>query len=185
MKRNKVLLLSLVVLVVLGLGGGNLLSQEKVTLRILGIGGWHPSELAIKLAPEFNKYAEENLGYSVEILGDFAPFTALYEKAASALAAHSDAYDIIISDSQWLGAFSTGGHIVQLNDIIEADPNFKAAVEDMYPEHRVAYMTYPDGSDQYWGLPQEGDDLVLYIRKDLLEDPTEQANFNPAGNPRL
>jgi len=177
MRKGKILVFSLVILIILSLGGGSLLSQEKVTLRILGIGGWYPSELAIKLAPQFNKYAEENLGYSAEILADYAPFTALYEKAASALAAHSDAYDIIISDSQWLGAFSTGGHIIQLNDIIESDSGFKAAVEGMYPEHRASYMTYPDGSDQYWGLPQEGDDLVLYVRKDLLEDPTERANF--------
>lgn len=153
------------------------LAQEKVTLRILGIGGWYPSELALKLAPLFNEYAEKNLGYSVDIKADFAPFTALYEKAAAAFAAHSDAYDIVIVDSQWLGAFSTGGHIMQLNELIESDPKLKEAVENMYPEHRAAYMTYPDGSDQYWGLPQEGDDLVLYVRKDLLEDPTERANF--------
>lgn len=50
-------------------------------------------------------------------------------------------------------------------------------MESLYPEHRAAYITYPDGSDQYWSLLQEGDDLVLYVRKDLLEDSTERVNL--------
>ncbi|HHY45791.1 MAG TPA: extracellular solute-binding protein [Firmicutes bacterium] len=152
-------------------------AEEEVTLRILGIGGWTPSELAVKMGPLFSKYAEEKLGYKANVVADFAPFTSLYEKAASAFAAKSSQYDIIISDSQWLGAFATGGHILKLNDIIEKDPALSKIVKDIYPQHIASYMTYPDGSDEWWGLPQEGDDLVLYVRKDLLNDPKEQAAF--------
>ncbi|MBO8127554.1 MAG: extracellular solute-binding protein [Firmicutes bacterium] len=169
--------LVLILALMLGLAVSVDAQKKHVTLSILGIGGWTPSELAVKMAPLFSEYAEKNLGYTVDIVGDWAPFTSLYEKAASAFAAKSDAYDIIISDSQWLGAFAEGGHIIQLNEIIESEPLLKKAVEDMYETHRAAYMTYPDGSDKWWGLPQEGDDLVLYVRKDLLNDPKEQTAF--------
>jgi len=147
------------------------------TLNLLGISGWTPSELALKMAPAFEEYAREKLGYEVRVTADFAPFTALYEKAAAALAARSSQYDIIISDSQWLGAFAEPGHLIQLNEFFETDPVFKSILESMYPEHITAYMPYPDHSDTYWGFPQVGDNLVMYVRKDLLEDPKEQADF--------
>ncbi|MBA7634486.1 hypothetical protein ES703_42071 [subsurface metagenome] len=152
------------------------LAQE-VTLTIIAASGWTPCEVGKKLTPEFTKYAEEKLGYPVKIVWDLVPFANWYEKAAMALASHSTQYDIIFSDSQWLGTFSYGKHIVKLNDFIEKDPELKAIVEDFYQEHRDAYMSYPYGTPNYWGLPMEGDDLVLYVRSDLLNDSTERANF--------
>ena len=150
------------------------------TLNLLGISGWTPSELALKMAPAFEEYAREKLGYEVRVTADFAPFTALYEKAAAALAARSSQYDIIISDSQWLGAFAEPGHLIQLNEFFETDPVFKSILETMYPEHITAYMPYPDHSDTYWGFPQVGDNLVMYVRKDLLEDPRNGATSRPS-----
>ena len=38
-------------------------------------------------------------------------------------------------------------------------------------------MTYPDGSDDFWGLPFEGDIIVLYVRKDMLENALDQSRF--------
>lgn len=125
--------LVLILALMLGLAVSVDAQKKHVTLSILGIGGWTPSELAVKMAPLFSEYAEKNLGYTVDIVGDWAPFTSLYEKAASAFAAKSDAYDIIISDSQWLGAFAEGGHIIQLNEIIESEPLLKKAVERLDP----------------------------------------------------
>ena len=38
-------------------------------------------------------------------------------------------------------------------------------------------MTYPLGSENYWGFPLEGDTMVLYVRKDKLLDPAERKAF--------
>jgi multiple sugar transport system substrate-binding protein len=152
------------------------LSQQKVTLKIAGVAGWTPCDpVGISLTPMFKEYSKQKLGYEVDVVWDLIPLNAWYDKEATALAAHSSEYDILFMDSQWLGAFST--HLVKLNKLIEEDPHLKAVVESFYPQHRDAYMTYPYGTPNYWGLPMEGDDLVMYIREDLLNDPQERANF--------
>jgi multiple sugar transport system substrate-binding protein len=46
-------------------------------------------------------------------------------------------------------------------------------------------MRYPDGSNDIWGLPQEGDTMALYVRKDLVEDPKEQEAFQAKYNMKL
>ncbi len=94
-------------------------------MKSLGIGGWFPSALGVEMAPLFNEYAKENYGYNVEFSLEEAPFETLYQKAASSLATKSDEYNIIVSDSQWIGGFAEPGWIVKLNDIIEDNPELK------------------------------------------------------------
>ncbi|MFN8451772.1 MAG: extracellular solute-binding protein [Anaerolineae bacterium] len=103
------------------------------------------------------------------------PFSALFQKGATSLATHSQEYNIIIADSQWLGAFAEAGWIVKLSDLFDQYPQFDLEVYD--PVVRSTYQTYPDGSDEIWGLPQEADVIVLFVRKDLLLDPDERAAF--------
>ncbi|MBA7575673.1 hypothetical protein ES708_17506 [subsurface metagenome] len=68
------------------------------------------------------------------------------------------------------------GWIVSLNDIIKKTPEL-SSIEWADPIVQKSYMTYPDGSDQLWGMCEEGDVLVLYVRKDMLEDPDNQQAF--------
>ena len=67
-------------------------------------------------------YAKDKYGYDVSFSFADAPFGTLFQKAATSLATRSQEYNIIISDSQWLGALATPGWIVQLNDIIAKNP---------------------------------------------------------------
>ena len=152
------------------------LKGKKIEMKILGIGGWFPSSLGVEMAPLFNDYAKKNYGYEVSFSLDEAPFETLYQKAASSLATKSDEYNIIISDSQWLGAFAKPGWIVKLNDIIDKTPELKAIkwYNDVVSD---TYMNYPQGTKALYGFPQEGDVMVLYVRKDMVEDPKEQAAF--------
>ena len=39
------------------------------------------------------------------------------------------------------------------------------------------YQVYPDGSGIRWGFPQMPDTQGVFMRKDMLEDPAEQAAF--------
>lgn len=148
---------------------------KPVDMTILGIGGWVPSRLGVDMSPLFAEYAKENYGYEVSFSFEEAPFSALFQKAAASLATRSQEYNLIISDSQWLGAFSEPGWIVNINDLIEENPELD--IEWYDPVVKNTYMVYPDGTDQLWGFPEEGDVIVLYVRQDLFGDTRERRNF--------
>lgn len=151
------------------------LKGQKIEMAIVGIGGWLPSRLGVDMSPLFAEYAKKNYGYDVTFTFQEAPFSALFQKAAASLATKSQEYNLIVSDSQWLGAFAEPGWIVKLNDVIKENPELNI---EWYDKVVVdTYMTYPDGTDQLWGLPQEGDVIVLFVRKDLFSDPKEMAAF--------
>lgn len=151
------------------------LKGKKIEMAILGIGGWPPSKLGVTLGQDlFVPYAKQTYGYDVSFTLEESPFDQLFQKAAASLATRSAEYNIIVSDSQWLGAFATAKWIVQVNDLIAKNP----ALNIQYPDViRDAYQTYPVGSKDLWGFPQEGDVIALYVRKDLFSDATEQQNF--------
>lgn len=152
------------------------LKGQTIDMSILGIGGWLPSSLGVTMAQElFAPYALENYGYTVNFSFQEAPFSALFQKAATSLATRSQEYNIIVSDSQWLGAFAEPGWIIKISDLFAEHPEFDLEVYD--PVARSTYQVYPDGSDDIWGLPQEGDVIVLFVRKDLLLNPDERAAF--------
>lgn len=153
------------------------LKGQTIDMAILGIGGWLPSSLGVTMAQElFAPYALENYGYTVNFTFQEAPFSALFQKAATSLATRSQEYNIIVSDSQWLGAFAEPGWIVKISDLFAEHPEFDLEVYD--PVARTTYQVYPDGSNDIWGLPQEGDVIVLFVNKELLLNPDERAAFN-------
>lgn len=151
------------------------LAGQSIEMNILGIAGWLPSSLGVDMSPLFADFAKEKYGYDVRFNFAEAPFADLFQKAATSLATRSQEYNIIISDSQWLGALAQPGWIVQLNDIIAQNPELQ--IEWFSPIVVDTYMTYPDGSDSRYGLPQEGDTIALFLRKDMLDDPAEQSAF--------
>lgn len=161
------------------------LAGQSIDMSILGIGGWLPSSLGAEMANElFAPYAKEHYGYSVNFTFTGSPFDSLFQSAAASLATHSNEYNIIISDSQWLGALSTPGWIVDIDQLISKGipemgiaPQPGLNIAPFTPVVRNTYQVFPDGSDEIWGLPEEGDVQVLFVRKDLLLDPKERAAF--------
>ncbi len=159
------------------------LAGKKIDMNILGIAGWLPSSLGVKMSPLFADYVKQRYGYDVSFGFAEAPFSDLFQKAATSLATKSQEYNIIISDSQWLGALAKPGWILKLNDIITKNKGLQL---EWYSQTVIdTYMRYPDGSQDIWGLPQEGDTKALYVRKDLVEDPKEQAAFQAKYNMKL
>jgi multiple sugar transport system substrate-binding protein len=149
--------------------------KKPVKMSIVGIGGWLPSRLGVDMSPLFAEYAKKKYGYEVSFTFAEAPFSALFQKAAASLATRSQEYNLIIVDSQWLGALAEPGWIVHLDPLIEQFPELKIEWYDPVVEN--TYTIYPDGSDQHWGFPEEGDVIVLFVRKDYLGDPKEQKAF--------
>ncbi len=151
------------------------LAGKSIHMQILGIAGWLPSKLGVDMSPDFAKYAKAKYGYDVSFSFADAPFGTLFQKAATSLATRSQEYNIIISDSQWLGALATPGWIVQLNDIIAKNPELN--IEWWSPSIRSSYQVFPDGTSKLWGFPQVGDIIGIFVRKDILEGPGEAEAF--------
>jgi multiple sugar transport system substrate-binding protein len=149
------------------------LKGKQIKLAILGVAGWLPSKLPSDMFPEFAQYAKEKFGYDVTCSYADAPFGALFQKAAASLATKSNEYSLIVSDSQWLGAFTEPGWIVKLDPIIKSDPAL-SKLKWYDPVLETSYMEYPDNSGQHVALPQETDVQALFVRKDLFQDQAER-----------
>jgi len=159
------------------------LKGQKIEMSILGIGGWVPSRLGVDMSPLFAEYAKKNYGYDVTFTFQEAPFSDLFQKANASLLTKSQEYNIIISDSQWLGAFAEEKAIVNISDLIKTNPEFD--VKWVSPVVADAYQVYPDGSGIKWGLPEEGDVVVLYVRQDMFSDPKNIADYKAKYNADL
>lgn len=151
------------------------LSGQTVDFAVLGIADWHPSALIREMAPGFVAYAKERYGYDLRFRYEDAPFSALYEKAAASLAGKAAEFNLVVINSQWLGAFAAPHWILPLNPILEA--NKALDLEWFAPQVRDAFQLFPDGSNNRWALPQAGDTLVLFVRRDLLEVAGEAEAF--------
>lgn len=151
------------------------LNGQKIEMSILGIGGWVPSRLGVYMSPIFAEYAKEHYGYEVNFTFTDSPFSRLFQVAATSLEKGLQEYNIIISDSQWLGALAERGWIVNISTLIKNHPELD--IEWWDPVVVETYMEYPEGSGDLWGLPQEADVMVLFVRKDLFADPTERQAF--------
>jgi multiple sugar transport system substrate-binding protein len=148
------------------------LKGKSIKISVLGVAGWLPSKLPYEMGPEFAKFAKGKYGYDVSFSYADAPFSTLFQKAASSLATKSNEYSLIVSDSQWLGAFTEPGWIVKLDDVIKQNPELD--IKWYNPVLESSYQEYPDNSGHKVGLPEETDVQVLFVRKDLFLDPKER-----------
>jgi multiple sugar transport system substrate-binding protein len=78
-----------------------------------------------------------------------------------------------------------GGYYRKINDLLDADPEFKKTMEQIHPAVYNAYSTYPYTSANLYGFPQFPDVLVTYGRKDVLCNDEEQAAFKAKYNKKL
>ena len=73
---------------------------------------WDPANYLQELV---NDYTAET---GVTVTVQTTPWSDFQTKTFAELNAHGDAYDMVVGDSQWLGAGSTGGHYVDLTDVL-------------------------------------------------------------------
>lgn len=128
---------------------------------------WDPANYLQELANEY----EAETGVSVTV--ETTPWSDFQTKAFTEFNAKGSAYDLIVGDSQWLGAASTGGHYVDLTNFF----NEHDLGNVMAPATIKYYAEYPGNSGKYWAVPAEGDAVGWSYRKDWFEDPTEMKNF--------
>jgi multiple sugar transport system substrate-binding protein len=125
---------------------------------------WDPANYLQELV---NEYTEET---GVTVTVETTPWSDFQTKAFTEFNAKGDTYDMVVGDSQWLGAGSTGGHYVDLTEWFKANK----VDEIMAPATVKSYAEY-DG--KYWAVPAEGDATGWAYRKDWFEDPAEMEAF--------
>ncbi len=128
---------------------------------------WDPANYLQELVNEYE--AETGVTVTVET----TPWADFQTKAFTEFNAKGSAYDLIVGDSQWLGAASTAGHYVDLTDFF----NKHKVGEVMAPATVKYYAEYPGNSGKYWAIPAEGDAVGWSYRKDWFEDPKEMEAF--------
>ncbi|MGH8694446.1 MAG: ABC transporter substrate-binding protein [Burkholderiales bacterium] len=149
---------------VFALAGSTAFAAE--TLTILWA-QWDPANYLQELVKDYEKQS----GVTVKV--ETTPWPDFQTKAFREFAARGDAYDMVVGDSQWLGAGSTGGHYVELTDFFKKHGVDKS----MAPATVQSYAEYPKGGAKYWAIPLEGDATGWSYRKDWFEDPKEKAAF--------
>ena len=125
---------------------------------------WDPANYLQELVNEYE--AETGVKVTVET----TPWSDFQTKTFAELNAKGDAYDMVVGDSQWLGAASTGGHYIDMTSFVKD----KGIDKSFVPATLQYYSLY---GDKYWSIPLEGDANGWAYRKDWFEDPTEMANF--------
>ncbi|TIU62196.1 MAG: carbohydrate ABC transporter substrate-binding protein, partial [Mesorhizobium sp.] len=117
---------------------------------------WDPANYLQELV---NDYTAET---GVKVTVQTTPWPDFQTKAFTEFNAHGDAYDMVVGDSQWLGAGSTQGHYVDLTDFF----NKHKLGDVMAPATVKYYAEYPGGSGKYWAIPLEGDAIGWSYRQD-------------------
>jgi multiple sugar transport system substrate-binding protein len=135
---------------------------------------WLPTRF---MQEEFDKTYKAQSGNNVKLVIDFIPWGSFYQRVAASLSSGEKKYQMIVTDSQWLGDFVEGGHYLKLNKYIDADPQLQAIIQDLHPVLLSTSSSYPYKSKNYYGFPQFPDNLVTAFRKDIFCNATERANF--------
>ena len=133
---------------------------------------WHAGTCADAIVEIARDYPDA----SVKIVPALVPYgPEWHNKIASEFAIKGDGFDFAMWDSQSTAEFAGGGHAVSINDVFSQS---EGLTPDLFPAASLSrYGEYPDNSGKFWGLPVNQDAYGFMYRKDLFENPDEQAAF--------
>ncbi len=165
---------------------GSTAMAEEIVIR-MAAPDWGPTRFMQEHANE--TYSAPS-GNDVTLEIDFIPWPNFFDRVNASLNSGEQRYQMIVSDSQWLGNFIEAGHFLRLNDYIEESDELQAIMADLHPALVAGYSTYPHvPADEiealggyspemnYYGFPQFPDNYFTYYRNDLFCDEGENAAF--------
>ena len=126
----------------------------------VGWAAWDPANALVELSRGFT----EETGIEVEFV--FIPWPNFTAEVFNELNAGGGTFDVLIGDSQWIGAGAELGHYVQLNEFFDERG---ISMDDFLPATVYAYSTWPKGEPNYYALPAMGDALAWTYRRDWFE----------------
>lgn len=163
---KKGLIVRLTLILVLGLVAATASGAAKFEGVTLVVGG--ESGLTINSVKWFGPEWSKLTGAKIQIVEH--PFGSLFEKFMTSFITGTAAYDVIIFPSDWSGDIMGGGHLRPLTDYIKTNPDWS----DILPLYRERIAAW--GGTVY-ALPLDGDNHILYYRKDILSDPEYKEKF--------
>ncbi|MCB2054570.1 MAG: extracellular solute-binding protein [Geminicoccaceae bacterium] len=156
---------------------------------------WPPTRF---MKEHFDATYQSPDGHKTTLDMDFIPWPSFYERVAASLTSGEQKYQMIVTDSQWLGSFVEGGYYKDLTDLIKEDPELTAIMEDLHPVLVSAYSTYPHKTREYveehgfpapdtsyYGFPQFPDTYVTFYREDLFCNEAEATRFQESFDKKL
>ena len=167
--------------------GGTVAYSADITIT-MAAPDWPPTRF---MKEHFDATYTSPAGHTTTLDMDFIPWPSFYERVAASLTSGEQKYQMIVTDSQWLGAFVEGGYYMDLTDHIKADPELTAILQDLHPALVSAYSTYPHKTRaqleeagevpapgvNYYGFPQFPDTYVTFYREDIFCHEGEMAAF--------
>lgn len=117
---------------------------------------------------------EELTGIKVNVVE--IPINELFTKTLAEHRAGTGAFDLLNVVPAWIPDLAEAGALEPLDQFIDAH-GYRSELDDIAPVYRDNQMAY---QDKIYGLPDDGDVLIMYYRKDLFGDATHQAAFKSA-----
>ncbi|MGD0331220.1 MAG: extracellular solute-binding protein [Nitrososphaeria archaeon] len=128
-----------------------------------------------------NGYVRDELGIILEPVADVLAnhYAACMRDWQAAASGSPPTYDIVVLEPVWNGAFMQGGYLLQLDNYLDSIKDeigepYRNDYNHISPNFRKLYDEW--GGNVY-AYTEDGDTTNLYYRKDVLTDPTNQANF--------
>lgn len=126
----------------------------------------------------FDDEIRSETGVSVNNIQGFPP-DEVYSNLVTEFTSGETGFDLYSFYPQYLGEFAANGHAVPMDDLMEID-GWDPEFDDLLDPFRQMYTQW--GGSTY-GLPIDGDVLMLVYRKDLFEKhnkevPTTWSQFN-------
>jgi multiple sugar transport system substrate-binding protein len=129
---------------------------------------WDPANALVELSKDFEAQSGHKMTF------EFVPWTNFADRMLNELNSGGKLCDLMIGDSQWIGAGAESGHYVKLNDFFDAN---SISMADFVPATVTGYSEWPKGTPNYWALPAFGDVVGWTYRKDWFARPEIQAAF--------
>lgn len=98
------------------------------------------------------------------------PFGDLFEKIRAGYISGTSPFDIIVYASDWAGDIMGPGYVLEVPQKYQDMMGYKYLI----PTYRDRILSW---GGKVYGTPYDGDAHNVYLRKDLLTDPTNQADF--------
>jgi ABC-type glycerol-3-phosphate transport system substrate-binding protein len=118
-----------------------------------------------ELLPQFK--AETGIDVEMEVIS----YIDMHSKLVPQLVSPKGSYDAIVVDFYWVGEFTKAGWLMPLDDLVKRD-NFDTGI---YVPKLMELVGRVDNT--LYMLPFYNYSMAIIYRKDLIEDPKEQAAF--------
>jgi multiple sugar transport system substrate-binding protein len=128
------------------------------------------STILRELLPDFT----EKTGITVEL--EEAPYDNLVQKVTLDASTNQGQFDVVSLPYEFLGAFAENAWLTPIDDRLADSASFQPGFDPagIIPALQDASAVW---AGQTYGMPSNSAVMMMFYRKDLLEDPAEQAAF--------